>query len=155
MHWRFQAKEFARKKGAGNKRAMKKIVMSGQIPGLLAYLGDEPIGWCAVAPRDVFVRLERSRYFKPVDTRQVWSISCLFVAKTHRAQGVSVALLKAAVAHVQKQGGRIVEGYPVEPDKKWPDAFAWTGTTSAYIKAGFKEVLRRGPTRPIMRCCLA
>ena len=100
------------------------------------------------------MRLERSRYFKPVDDRQAWSISCLFVAKTFRAKGVSVQLLKAVVAHVKKKGGKIVEGYPVEPDKNWPDAFAWTGVTSAYVKAGFQEVLRRGPTRPIMRCYL-
>ena len=154
INWRLHAKEFDQKKGAGNKRAMKKIVMAGEVPGLLAYLSSEPIGWCSVAPREVFVRLERSRYFKPVDAKQVWSISCLFIAKMYRSQGVSIALLKAAVAHVKKKGGEIVEGYPVEPDKKWPDAFAWTGVTSAYLQAGFEEVLRRGPTRPIMRCFL-
>jgi GNAT superfamily N-acetyltransferase len=154
MNWRLQAKEFEQNKGAGNKRAMKKIVLSGKIPGLLAYAGNEPIGWCSVAPRETFVRLERSRNFKPIDDKQVWSIACLFIAKPFRAQGVSVALLKATVAHVKKKGGKIVEGYPVEPDKKWPDAFAWTGVTSAYVKAGFKEVLRRSPSRPIMRCYL-
>lgn len=151
MHWRFHAKEFEQKKGAGNKRAMKKLVMAGEIPGVLAYAGSEPIGWCSVALREIFVRLERSRNFKPADDKQVWSIACLFIAKHYRQQGVSVELLKAAVSHVRKKGGKIVEGYPVEPDKKWPDAFAWTGVTSAYVKAGFEEVLRRAPSRPIMR----
>jgi GNAT superfamily N-acetyltransferase len=133
---------------------MKKIVMAGETPGVLAFIGSEPIGWCSVAPREVFVRLERSHTLKPVDDQQVWSIACLFIAKPFRAQGVSVELLKAAVSYVKKKGGRIVEGYPVEPDKKWPDAFAWTGVTSAYVKAGFEEVLRRAPSRPIMRCYL-
>ena len=151
MNWRLTSKEFEARKGPANKRAMKKIVMSGNVPGILAYLGSEPIGWCSVAPREQFPRLERSRNLKPVDDKQVWSVVCLFIAKPYRAQGVSVELLKAAVKHVRKQGGEIVEGYPVEPDDKWPDAFAWTGVTSAFVKAGFEEVLRRSPSRPIMR----
>ena len=49
-------------------------------------------------------------------------------------------------------GARIVEGYPVEPRRgSMPDAFAWTGTASAFRRAGFVEVLRRSATRPIMR----
>ncbi|MBW2486837.1 MAG: GNAT family N-acetyltransferase, partial [Deltaproteobacteria bacterium] len=58
----------------------------------------------------------------------------------------------AAVAHVKKQGGTIVEAYPVEPRKdRMPDVFAWTGLASAYAKAGFVECARRSETRPIMR----
>jgi len=151
MSWRLTAGAFEKNKGAPNKRAMKKIIMSGEVPGLLAYLGSEPIGWCSVAPREQFPRLERSRNFQPVDDKQVWSVVCLFIAKPYRAQGVSVALLKAAAEYARKMGGKIVEGYPVEPNEKWPDAFAWTGTTSAFVKAGYKEVLRRSPRRPIMR----
>ncbi len=154
MNWRLTSKEFEAKKGPANKRAMKKIVMSGNVPGVLAYLGSEPIGWISVAPREQFPRLERSRNLKPIDDKQVWSVVCLFIARAYRAQGVSVELLKAAAKHVRKQGGKIVEGYPVEPNDKWPDAFAWTGITSAFIKAGFKEALRRSPTRPIMRFLL-
>ena len=154
MNWRLTSKEFEARKGPANKRAMKKIIMSGEVPGILAYAGAEPIGWCSVAPRQVFMRLERSRNLKPVDNKQVWSIACLFVTKEFRVQGVSVELLKAAAEYVRKKGGKIVEGYPVEPDDKWPDAFAWTGITSAFVKAGYKEVVRRSPTRPIMRCYL-
>lgn len=64
-------------------------------------------------------------------------------------------LLRAAIKYVSEQGGKIVEGYPVEPKKgQMPDAFAWTGLVSAFRKAGFVEVLRRSPTRPIMRYTL-
>ena len=59
--------------------------------------------------------LARSRVLKPIDATPVWSVTCLFVAKGHRKQGVSVALLRAAVEYVREQGGRAVEGYPVEP----------------------------------------
>jgi hypothetical protein len=59
--------------------------------------------------------------------------------------------LKAAVEHVRKQDGKIVEGYPVETEKDMPAPFIYTGTASAFQQAGFKEVARRSPTRPIFR----
>ena len=49
-------------------------------------------------------------------------------------------------------GAGIVEGYPTESTmENTPDPFIWTGTTSAFNKAGFQEVLRRSKSRPIMR----
>jgi GNAT superfamily N-acetyltransferase len=152
MWWRLTRSEFEQRKGAQNKRAMRQIVASGAAPGILAYADDEPIGWCAVGPREWYPVLQRSRTLKPVDDQPVWSITCFFVARSHRRRGVSGALLKAAVAHARKHGARIVEGYPVEPKSgQLPDAFAWIGLPSTFRKAGFVEVLRRSPTRPIMR----
>ena len=152
MFWRVPRKEFDSGKGAGNKSALKKIVTAGRKPGIIAYLGKEPIGWCAVARRDDYVALERSRILKPVDGKTVWSISCLFIKKPYRRQGVSAQLLRAAVDFAAKQGAKIVEGYPVEPSmEKMPDPFLWHGIPSAFKTAGFKEVLRRSKSRPIMR----
>jgi GNAT superfamily N-acetyltransferase len=152
MWWRMTRSEFNRKKGEGNKKALKKIVDKGEVPGILAYAGKEPIGWCAVAPREAFSSLERSRILKRVDDQPIWSVVCFFVAKPYRNKGITVALLKAATEYVKKQGGRIVEGYPVEPKtEKFPDVFANTGLASAFRQAGFKEVARRSKTRPIMR----
>jgi GNAT superfamily N-acetyltransferase len=86
----------------------------------------------------------------------VWSVSCLFVAREYRSRGVSVELLKSAINHVQKKGGRLVEGYPHDPIKgRMPDVFAWTGLVSAFRKAGFTEAARPTPTRRIMRCVLS
>jgi GNAT superfamily N-acetyltransferase len=152
MWWRMTRSEFNREKGEGNKKAFKKIVDRGEVPGILAYVGREPIGWCSVAPREAFSSLERSRILKKVDNKPVWSVVCFFVAKPFRYKGVSVSLLKAATEYVKKQGGKIVEGYPVEPKtEKFPDAFAYHGLASAFRQAGFKEVARRSKTRPIMR----
>ena len=152
MWWRLSHKEFEAKKGAGNKRAMKRIVKSGKVPGILAYRDGVPAGWCSVAPREDYPRLERSRILKPIDDQPVWSVVCLFISKDHRRQGVATGLLSAAVEYVKKKGGSIVEGYAVEPKKgNMPDAFAFHGPASAYLKAGFKEVARRSETRPIMR----
>jgi GNAT superfamily N-acetyltransferase len=151
MAWRVSHSVFQEQKGEGNRKAFRKVVKSGAEPGLLLYDGDEPVGWCAVAPREQYPRLDASRILKPVDDRPVWSVSCLFVAKPYRNQGLSTLLLKEAVAFARKRGAKIVEGYPTETDGKLPDPFVWTGTAAAFRKAGFKEVLRRSRTRPIMR----
>jgi len=63
-------------------------------------------------------------------------------------------LLEAAVRHARRHGARIVEGYPVEPEKRQADAFVYTGLLSTFRKAGFTEVARRSPSRPIMRRAL-
>lgn len=152
MYWRLKRSQFVRQKGAGNKRAFKALLEAGEALGLLAYAGGEPIGWCAVGPRESFPALGRSRILRPVDDRSVWSITCFFVARPQRRRGASVQLLRAAADYVAWRGGRILEGYPVEPRKgALPDAFAWTGLSAAFRAAGFKECLRRSATRPIMR----
>ena len=152
MWWRLKRSEFDRQKGEGNRRAMKRIVDSGEISGILAYADSQPIAWCSVAPREAYPALERSRTLKRVDDRPVWSVVCFFVAKQFRGKGVAGKLLEAAIEYVRKQGGRIVEGYPVEPRKeKIPDVFAYTGLVSTFRNAGFVEVLRRSEARTVMR----
>jgi GNAT superfamily N-acetyltransferase len=152
MAWRLPRKDFQNGKGAANKREFRALVADNTQPGVLAYAGDEPVGWCAVAPREDYVSLGRSRVLAPVDDRPVWSISCLFIARPYRRRGVSVRLIEAAVRLAREKGARVVEGYPVEPySGNMPAAFAWTGLVSAFRRAGFTEVLRRSPGRPIMR----
>ena len=152
MTWRLRKAEYERGKGAGNRAAFHRIVRAGPPPGILGYVDGEAIAWCAVAPRTAYVQLERSRVLKPIDDQPVWSVSCLFVARAHRRRGVSVAMLRAAGEFAASQGARIVEGYPVEPQSdKMPDVFAWTGTAAAFRTAGYDEVARGSPTRPIMR----
>ena len=152
MLWRCTRKEFDQQKGEDNRQAMHTIVTSGEIPGLLAYSEKRPVAWCSVAPRENFPALERSRVLKKIDDEPVWSISCFFIQKDFRKQGLSVRILEAAVDYVRKQGGKIVEGYPVEPTKgKTADVFAWTGLATFFKKAGFVECARRSETRPIMR----
>jgi len=152
MYWRLKHSEYEAQKGDANKQLMKGIIDSGHIPGIIAYAGDQPVGWCSVAPRDEFTRLERSRILKPVDDQPVWSIVCFFIPRKHRRKGVMRQLLTAAVEYAQSQGAKIIEGYPVEPKKDTtPDVFAWTGFAEAFREAGFEEVARRSETRPFMR----
>ncbi len=153
MLWRLPRKQFEAQKGEGNKLAMKTLINSGEIPGILAYNNAKAIGWCAIAPRSSYPALSRSRILKPVDERACWSVACLFIEKRYRKKGVSIELLQAAAEYARSQGAELIEGYPVEPktEKDIPPAFAWTGIPKAFIQIGFKEVARRSPTRPIMR----
>ena len=151
MLWRLKRSEFEKQKGDQNKTAFKAVVDSGQAPGILAYANGSPIGWCAVAPRETYPALDRSRVLKRIDDKPVWPIVCLFIARPYRRKGVSVELLKAASEYIRHRDGKIVEGYPVEPRKDaMPDAFAWTGIASAFLEAGFVECERRSDSRPIM-----
>ncbi len=150
---RLSASAYERNKGDKNKRALKRLVDAGDPPpGIVGYVDGTPTAWCAIEPRSAFVRLERSRVLKPVDDAPVWSIVCLFIAKPHRRQGASRALIRAAVNHARDHGARIVEAYPIAPRQaSMPDVFAWTGLLSAFLREGFREVARRSPTRPIVR----
>lgn len=152
MWWRVSAAEFDRGKGEGNRLAFQSLVASGAEPGVLAYIGADPAGWLAIQPRAAYPRLARSRSLKSIDDTPVWSVTCFFVAKANRRNGLSVGLLRAAVQHAAARGASIVEGYPVDPrGGKLPDAFAWHGTREAFERAGFMEVARPSATRAIMR----
>jgi GNAT superfamily N-acetyltransferase len=152
MTWRLERSTYEKGKKSGNRRALKKLVEDGRRPGIIAYHGREPVAWCAVAPREEYSFLSRSRVLAPVDDTPVWSISCFFVAKPWRRRGVSVLLLRKAAEMAFARGARVVEGYPQQSAmEKSPDTFVWTGLPAAFAKAGFREVARRSPARPIFR----
>jgi GNAT superfamily N-acetyltransferase len=151
MFWKLRGKAYEEATGSATRQMHKSIVDAGTVTGLLAYANGEVVGWVAVEPREEYEKLAHSHVLKPVDDRPVWSVTCFYVAKTYRKKGVTVELLKAAVEHVKDQGGKTVEGYPVDTEKNMPAPFIYTGTASAFQKAGFKEVARNSPTRPIFR----
>jgi len=151
MWWRLTRSQFNKQKGLGNKKALKNIVDSGEIPGIIAYASGQRAAWCSVGPRESYPTLERSRVLKRVDDESVWSVVCFFIARPFRSRGFMVPLLKGAVEYAEKHGARIIEGYPIDPKKKMPSFVLYTGLASAFQKSGFVEVLRRSETRPIMR----
>ena len=152
MWWRLTHAEYQARKGEGNRRAMRALVASGVVPGIIAYAGDVPAGWCAVAPRHDYVRLRTSRVLRPPDELPVWSVVCFFIARSFRGIGLSVPLIDAAAAFAREHGAQVLEAYPVDSlGSRKADAFIYTGIASSFAKAGFTEVARRSDTRPIMR----
>jgi hypothetical protein len=155
MWMRLPTAAFRRGKGEGNRRALEALV-SKRPPGLIAYVGGVPAGWVAVAPREEYVRLENSRVLEPVAGERVWAAPCFFIGAAFRGAGLTATLLEAATAHAAKNGARAIEGYPnVNRTERQPPAFVWTGFESTFRRAGFEEIARRSPTRPIFRKALA
>jgi ribosomal protein S18 acetylase RimI-like enzyme len=134
-----------------NRADLKALVDGGHPPGLIGYRGKVPVGWVSIAPREDYAKLKRSPVMRPVDDQPVWSVICFVVPREYRGQGVARALLKGAVAYARKQGAKLVEAYPVDRPARSSDDAMWFGAKSMYDKAGFKEVARRKPQRPVVR----
>ena len=132
-------------------------------PGLLAYDGDTPVGWCAIEPRANLPRLKQSRIITggtpnpDLDEPGVWALSCFVVPRAYRRRGVGKALTEAAVDFARANGARIVEGYAIDPvvRGKTPAAELFHGTVSMFLNAGFEEVSRPKDDRAVMQLRLA
>jgi GNAT superfamily N-acetyltransferase len=143
MFWRLHSNVNAGNTGEDNKRAMRQIVDSGEPPGLLAYVGGEPAGWCSIEPRERFARIENSRTMKRTDDKPgVWSLNCFVIAKKHRRAGLMTTLLDAAVDHARSHSARIIEAYPIEPSGDLKSYHGFTGIASTFHRRGFREVSR-------------
>ena len=152
MSWRLKKSNFEKQKGTENKVAMKSLVDKNERVGILAYIDGIPIGWCAVAPREVYPKLENSRVWKRIDNKPVWAITCFFISKSYRRKGISFELVRGAINYCKANNVRIIEGYPVVPyGESIPPAFAWTGIPNVFERAGFVVAERRSQSKPIMR----
>src|SRR5579859_2004497 len=137
MWWRLPRSTWSHQGNDNNRTAFKALVDGGTIPGLLAYRDDVPVGWCAVQPRQAYPSLDRSRVLQRIDEAPVWSITCFYIARGHRRQGITERLIREAVAHASAHRARIVEAYPVDPgDGGIASASAFTGLASAFASAG-------------------
>jgi GNAT superfamily N-acetyltransferase len=145
--WPRRATDYRNWSAESNRRAIKQAVDRAPAPpGVLAYVDGEPAGWCAVAPRDEYPKLDRDRATAPLDDQRVWSVVCFLVLRNFRQRGLSKVLLQAAVDLAADHGAKVVEGYPAEGTR---DAFR--GVTSVFEEVGFEEVARRKPNRPVLR----
>ena len=151
MYWRLGAAY--RGRAAANKRAFRALVMQGPPPGLIAFEGKTAVGWCQLTPRDDLPWLERAWRLRRVDAMPVWSISCLYVRIGHRRQGVTGALIAAAIRAAKRAGVPALEAYPL--DAALTPSASGTGFASTFARAGFKIVARHVPARPIMRYVLS
>jgi len=152
MYFRLPYKTFQENKPAGNKKMMKQLVNKGMPQGLIASMDKQPVGWIAIAPREDYLNLENSRVFKPIDDKLVWSITCFFIKKEFRHQGLSQQLIKGAVDFAKKKKIKTLEAYPAIPyAEKVPHPFLWVGVLSTFIKNGFTIVRQTSKSRAMVR----
>jgi GNAT superfamily N-acetyltransferase len=134
------------------KQSLRALASAKLAPGLIGYDAERrPLGWISLGPREDFARLQRSRVMKPVDDEVVWSIVCFVVPGEHRGRGVASALLKHGIAWARERGARMLEAYPIDAPERTQPQWLWHGTQALFERAGFEEVARRAPTRPVMR----
>ncbi|MBC7220852.1 GNAT family N-acetyltransferase [Candidatus Bipolaricaulota bacterium] len=137
------------------RRQLQALATDDPPPGLIGYRGGVPVGWVSLGPREAFPRLRQSPVAKAVDDLPVWSIVCFVVPPAYRHQGVATGLLQDATAFARARGVVALEAYPVDKPVRSADASMWFGAMSMYTKAGFVEVARRRPERPVVRLLLS
>jgi predicted GNAT family acetyltransferase len=112
--------------------------------GLLAFEGEEAVGWVSVAPRDTF----RLKGAPSAPGAVVWSISCFFVPRDRRGEGMSRRLIEGAVVHARANGATVVEAYPVDPESP---SYRFMGFVPVFAAAGFTDLGKPGKRRHVMR----
>jgi GNAT superfamily N-acetyltransferase len=140
---------YRRRPPEANEAAFRAIVEQGPSPGLLAFDDNAAVAWCQVTPRDAVPWLDRNWRLKRVDDVPVWSLSCFYVRKGHRRQGFTSLLIDGALRMARRAGAPALEAYPLDRDNT-PSATS-TGVVSTFVAAGFTEVARHAPPRPVMR----
>jgi ribosomal protein S18 acetylase RimI-like enzyme len=134
-----------------NKRALQALVDGGTVPGLLGYRDGKPIAWVSLGPREDYAKLAKSPVMRPVDAQPVWSVICFYTAPEARGAHIAEAMLGHAAAFARASGARLLEAYPVDKPARGRDDAMWFGAKTMYDRAGFTEIARRKPQRPIMR----
>lgn len=155
MYYRLSGKGALTRPGEGqrsrSKEALVHLAAQDPPPGLLGYRDKTPVGWISLGPRQDYAKLEKSPVMKPVDGQAVWSIVCFVVPSEYRKQGVARELLAGAVAYARKRGVRLLEAYPVDKAEPSAGQASWFGSKAMFDEAGFEEVARRKPSRPVVR----
>jgi GNAT superfamily N-acetyltransferase len=131
MYWRI-GPDYHKRDRSLNKKDLREIISSNLPAGLLAFLGDVPVGWCQLTPRDDLPWLMKNGYGHLNKGSNVWCISCFYIKAGYRRKGVTLTLIKASMDYAKKAGADLLEAYP----RKSPNSF--TGYPSTFSKAGFK-----------------
>jgi GNAT superfamily N-acetyltransferase len=148
MRWRLTSGEYQRSTKENRIAALADLVCRNVPVGVLAYQDGEPVGWCSIAPREMYGALERFRALPRLDDAPVWSVVCFFVDRRVRRQGVTLGLLRAAVEYARSQGATVIEGYPVEPRAR---LYTYMGSPETFRAAGFRDVASPEQARAIWR----
>ena len=137
-----------------NRAALKSLVEAGVVPGLIGYRDGKPIAWVSLGPRADYAKLARSPVMRAADDKPVWSVTCFYTAPEARGTHVAETMLAHAARYAGENGATLLEAYPVDKPERSRDGNAWFGAKAMYDRAGFAEVARRKPTRPVMRKAL-
>jgi len=145
MVWRGSPAEKKEKGGAAKHTQIIKRIEADTPIGLLAYEDGAPCAWVSIAPRVTHIKLGGP---EAESGEKIWSLTCMYVPRKRRGQGLAHQLIAAAITHARQQGATIVEAYPVKPDSP---SYKFMGTLPAFEAAGFIHVQPAGTRRHVMR----
>lgn len=153
--WMLRGTDFERATAAQRRDMLRDDLEAATPSALVAYVDGAAAGWVKVSARPDQPRLARTRAFQqspePFTDPSVWAITCFVVRREFRGAGVAKRLLEAAVDHARAHGARVIEGYPVDTSvKKTSSNDLFHGALSSFLDAGFSEVARPAPARPIV-----
>lgn len=146
MAWRMTSTELKNNTSANRKKFIRKRVKNGTPIGLLAYVGEEPVAWCSVAPRETYRRLGGDEQLE-----RVWTVACFFIKREFRDQGLVKFLIEEAKKYARRNGAKYLEAYPVDPDSP---SYRHMGFKPTFEKANFSFVKKAGTRRNVMVCKL-
>lgn len=135
------------------RRAVLSGIDDGYPLGLMARRDGEAVGWCAVGPRSRYRRAILTPTYRtrtPAEDASVWLIACLFVRPDRRGQGLSAALVGAAIAHARQSGAAAVEAFPLTSDRR-QSGDTQVGFEATFANAGFAVIDRPSSNRVLMR----
>ena len=144
MAWRATSAEIKDAKSPERKKQMLGRINDGIPVGLIAYDDGQPMGWVSVAPKATF----QKGLGGEAEADKVWSLTCLWIARSHRKQGLSTQLIEAAAKHAKKHKAKLVEAYPVDPDSP---SYRHMGFVPAFERAGFEKHGKEGTRRHVMQ----
>jgi len=150
MYWRI-GPEYHKRPRKKNKSAFYGIVKQCSPPGLLAFDGERPVGWCQLTPREDLNWLNRMQALLPVDEAPVWAVSCFYVRRGYRRRGVMTALIVEALKAAKRSNVPALEAYPVDTAQPGSTSNVFPGVASTFRRLGFRTIAYRHPSRPIMR----
>ena len=158
--WMLRNKDFQAATTEERRELLRRDLAATPASALIGYVDGVAAGWVKVSPRPAQPRLAATRAFQqspePFDDESVWAITCFVVRKEFRGEGLAGRLLDAAVDHARVHGARVIEGYPVDTDaRKTSSNELFRGALSTFEDAGFVEVARPGPARPIVSLAVA
>lgn len=137
---------------AKSRRDKRTLLEKGTSHGILVYANAEPVGWCQYGPKEELPRIDAGTTYKKLaidhKSQRLWRITCFWVDRKHRNQGVAGTALAAALGSIRRKGGGLVEAYPAKV-KGFPAD--WTGTWFMFRKEGFEIVAPYGRSNVLVR----
>ncbi|HEX2152566.1 MAG TPA: GNAT family N-acetyltransferase [Acidimicrobiia bacterium] len=137
----------------GNRALKQRLVSEDQAHAALVFDGDRAVGWCQYgSPEELPNISHRKEYEAGLIDLPDYRLTCFFVDRDYRRDGVSAVALRGALDLIAEAGGGVVEAYPYDIQaKKVSASFLYNGTRGLFEQTGFQYERPKGKNHCVMR----